>query len=233
MRLIALPAAALLPGLLFLSAQDSGGQLKQRFAELRQAVAENQKKLRAYHWVETTELSLKGEVKNRKQTECRYGADGQIERTEIGGPSEPKKAPGGLRGKMAKKKTEEFADYMERFGSLLSRYIPPDTSRMQVALQAGRVNLEQTPGSPLASLVFRDYAKSGDTVTFTFDTAAKKLNSFNVATYLDSPEDAVGVDVRFSALADGTRFPEDVVLTSKSKQLQVRRTNFDYKKAGQ
>jgi hypothetical protein len=122
---------------------------------------------------------------------------------------------------------------MERFGSLLSRYIPPDAAQLQQASQAGKASLDKSSGGTLASLVFNDYAKPGDKVTFTFDTAAKKLRNFNVATYLDGPEDAVGVDARFSSLQDGTNYVEEAVLTSKSKQLQIRKTNFDHKKAGQ
>ena len=54
----ALAAIVLAP----LAAQD----LKERLAAAKQSAALNQKALRSYSWVEKTELSLKGEVKNTK-----------------------------------------------------------------------------------------------------------------------------------------------------------------------
>jgi hypothetical protein len=219
--------------LAFAGSQPGAQQLQQRLGEVKQSIAQNQARLRTYQWVETTELSLKGEVKKREQSECRYGPDGKLQKTAIGEPAEPKKKSRGIKGRIVEKKVDEFKDYMERFGSLLSRYIPPDAAQLQQASQAGKASLDKSSGGTLASLVFNDYAKPGDKVTFTFDTAAKKLRNFNVATYLDGPEDAVGVDARFSSLQDGTNYVEEAVLTSKSKQLQIRKTNFDHKKAGQ
>ena len=46
--------------------------LKEKLAAAKQAAAQNQKALRSYSWLEKTELSLKGEVKNTKVDMCRY-----------------------------------------------------------------------------------------------------------------------------------------------------------------
>lgn len=219
--------------LLAVQAQDPKQQLQQRLGEVRQSIAQNQARLKTYQWVETTELSLKGEMKKREQSECRYGPDGKIQKTLIGEPAQARNAPRGLKGKIVEKKAAEFKDYLERFGSLLSRYIPPDAAQMQQAFQAGKASLEKSSGGTLASIVFIDYAKPGDKVAFTFDTAAKKLKTFSVSTYLDGPEDAVSVDARFSSLQDGTSFVDETMLTSKSKQLEIKKTNFDYRKVGQ
>lgn len=207
-------------------AQDPKQALQQRIAEARKSIAENQARLKAYQWVETTEVSLKGEVKKREQKECRYGPDGKVVKTPIGEPPEPPKAKRGLKGKVVAKKVDELKDYMDRFGSLIRRYVPPDPSVMQTASQSGRAALDRSSGV----LAFNDYAKPGDTVTLTFDTAARKLRAYSVATYLDGPEDAVTLDVRWSALADGTSFVEEVLLKSEAKKMQIRITSFDHKK---
>jgi hypothetical protein len=209
-------------------AQDTQQLLQQRLTEIRESIAEDQARLRAYQWVETTELSLKGEVKRRDQNECRYGPGGEIQKTPLGAPRE-QEAPRGRRAK----KVEEFKDYLERSASLLSRYLPRDAARMQEAFQSGKASVEKSSGTNLASLVFRDYLKSGDKVTFAFDTAAKKLTNYAVATYLDTPDEAVSVDARFGALADGTSFVEETVLVLASKQLQIRTTNFAHQKISQ
>lgn len=56
--------------------------LQQRMAELKQSIAANQAKLRTYQWVETTEVSLKGETKKREQKQCFYGPDGQVKKRQ-------------------------------------------------------------------------------------------------------------------------------------------------------
>ena len=75
-RLIGMACALAALVLAPLAAQD----LKQKLAAAKQAAALNQKALRSYSWVEKTELSLKGEVKNTKVDMCRYGPDGRCRR---------------------------------------------------------------------------------------------------------------------------------------------------------
>ncbi len=207
------------------AAQTSAPDVQQRLAAVKQAIAENRQRLQAYTWTESTELSLKGEVKKVDQKECHYGPDGKVVKVPITAPEE-KKAPRGLKGKVVAKKVDEFKDYMDRFGSLISRYVPPDPASLQQAQASGKATLDKAEGT----LVFNDYAKPGDKVTFAFDPAARRLRSFSVSTYLDGPEDKVGMDARFSSLADGTNFVEESILTSASKQLKIKTTNFGHKK---
>jgi len=88
----ALPAAVLLAlwpvarGL----AQDANGgaggnkaALEEKVAELKQSLAANQKALQQYTWVETTEISMKGEVKKTERKDCRYGTDGKVIKTDL------------------------------------------------------------------------------------------------------------------------------------------------------
>src|ERR1700752_1036573 len=58
----------------------------QMVATLKQNLAESQKRLRQYEWVETTPISLKGEEKSRKQQRVYYGADGKLVKTPLGEP---------------------------------------------------------------------------------------------------------------------------------------------------
>jgi hypothetical protein len=53
--------------------------LQEKLALAKESAARNQQALRSYTWVEKTELSLKGEVKNTKQNSCRYGPDGKVQ----------------------------------------------------------------------------------------------------------------------------------------------------------
>jgi hypothetical protein len=204
--------------------------LEQRLGEVKQSIAQNQARLRQYTWTETTEVSLKGEVKKREQNSCKYGPDGKVQKTPIGAapPSEPSGRKGKIKARVVEKKVDELKDYMDRVGSLLHRYIPPDAQSMQAAFQAGRATL--TPGAGV--LAFSDYAKPGDEVKLTFDPATKKLVSYAVATYLDEPKDTVTMIARFSSLPDGTNFLEESVLDAAAKQIRIKTTNFEYHLAG-
>jgi hypothetical protein len=119
-------------------------------------------------------------------------------------------------------------EYMDRVGSLIQRYVPPDPQDMQAAFQSGKAALN--PGA--GELAFTDYAKAGDKVTLTFDQASKKLRSFVVATYLDEPKDVVTLNVNFSSLPDGTNHVETTVLNATAKEIQVTKTNSGYNKSG-
>jgi hypothetical protein len=206
--------------------------LEQRLSEVKQSIAQNQARLRAYAWTESTEISLKGEVKKREQKACAYGPDGKVQKTPIGAPPPAPEQSSGRRGrvkaKIVEKKVDELTDYMERAASLVHRYVPPDAESMQAAFQAGKASLNSATGA----LTFNDYLKPGDQVTLTFDRTTKKLVSFTVATYLDEPKDAVTVDARFSSLPDSTHFVEESILVAKAKEIQVKTTNSGYHKAG-
>lgn len=207
---------------LFAAAQSRDPAVQQKLAAIKQSIQENQAKLRGYQWTETTEVSIKGELKNRKQAECHYGPDGKVVRTPIGEPSAPAKRRG-LKGKIAAGKIEELHEYAERLGSLMGRYVPPNPQSMQTSFQAGKASLSSS-----GDLVFKDYAKMGDQVTYSMDTAAKRLRNFSVATYLNDKEDAVTLDVAFQTLPDGANAVNQAVIESKEKHLQVRRTNSAY-----
>ena len=131
---------------------------------------------------------------------------------------------------MVEKKVAELKDYSERFGSLIKRYAPPDPEKLKAAFQNGTASVERSSDGKEAMLVFRDYVKSGDQLSLTFDAAAKKLRSYDVKTYLDGPEDAVSLSVLFKSLEDGTSYMSDTILDSAGKKLQIKMVNFGHKK---
>jgi hypothetical protein len=203
-------------------------ELQQKVAALKQAMAQNQQSLRQYTWTETTNTIFKGETKSTKVSQCQYGPDGKVQKTSLGGtpPAEKKR---GLKGRVIEKKTGEMKEYMERVASLVQRYVPPESSQMQESFQSGKAALEPVGGG-VVTLVFRDYAKAGDTVSLTFDTAAKKIRGYDVKTFLDAPEDVVTLKVVFDDLPDGTNHVAQSVLDATAKQIQIRNTNSGYNK---
>ena len=207
-------------------------------AALKESLAQNAASLRKYTWVETTQISLKGEVKKTEQKQCFYGADGKVQKTPIAGAAPEKAAAkdsgGGGRGGRVKKnivenKVEDMKEYLGKVAALVQAYVPPDAQKIQAAAAAGNVS-KPTGEQPLT---VKNYLKEGDQLSIGFDLAAKKLTSYHVDSYVEKPkDDQVTLAVTFARLEDGTSYPQQVVLDAKAKNLQVKVTNSGYKKSG-
>jgi len=206
---------------------DGKPDVKEQFAQLKQSMAENKARLQNYQWLETTEVSIKGDTKKDEQKACHYGPDGKVVKTLLGPEAAPKEPPGGLKGKIVKKKMAEMKDYSSRLKGLISHYVPPDPERLQASFQAGKANLNMSSAGG-GSLIFSDYYKPGDKVTIGFDTTTKKLTNYDVNTYLDGTEDVVTLTNQFSTLPDATNYLQQTVLSSKSKQIEIKTSNSNY-----
>ena len=205
--------------------------LQQKLAAAKQAAALNQQALRSYSWLEKTELSLKGEVKNTNVDMCRYGTDGKVQKTPVVEPPPPQKQRG-LKGKIVAKKTGEMKEELEAAVALVHQYLPPSPDMMQVVMNAGTASISQA-GPGRASLKFPSYAKANDALTLTFDTAVKALQQIAVQTWLDEPDNAVTLNVTMAALPDGTSHPATAVLGIPKRHIEVRITKSNYQKLAQ
>jgi hypothetical protein len=200
-------------------------ELQEKLAAVKQNAVENKQRLLQYQWTETTQLTLKGDPKPASTNLCRYGPNGEVQKTLIGLPPEPPSG-GRMKQKIIAKKKEEMKDYMGDVKALLTQYVPPDPQKMQQAFQAGKLSLN--PAGGLINLIFKDYAQPGDQMTLTFDQSAKKIVSLDINTYLGEAKDAVTLHVVMSSLPDGTNYTQQTVLNATAKQLVVTTTNSNY-----
>lgn len=208
-------------------AQQAGGELQQKLAAVKQSAAANQQALHHYTWVETTQVSLKGEVKSVKQSSCLYGPDGKVQKTPMASPEPQQQSSGGrLKQRIIEKKKEEYTDYMDQVKTLIGQYVPPDPNRMQQAFGAGNVSITPVPG--MIQLVFKNYVEPGDSMTLSLVEATKKMASLNVNSYLGQAKDVVTLSVQFGVLPDGTSYPNQVVVVAEAKKMQITVTNSDY-----
>ena len=217
--------AVVLAGTAPLFAQNA--ELQQKLAAVKQSVADNKQRLQQYQWTETTQLTLKGDAKPPSQNLCQYGPGGQVQKTPIG-PPPPPPSGGRLKQKVIANKKAEMQEYMGDVKNLLALYVPPDPQKMQQAYAAGKVSLN--PAGGMVNLVFKDYAQPGDQMTLTFDTAAKKIASLSINTYMGQSKDAVTLQVQMGSLPDGTNYVEQTVLGATAKQLVVTTTSSNYQK---
>jgi len=232
----------LLPAAMAAQQPDAASAKQEKVAALKQSLAANQAALKTSSWTETTEISLKGEVKKQEQKQCQYGPDGKVQKTPIPGAepaSQPQQESGGRgrRGGAVKKaiveeKVGEMKDYMQQVAALVHEYVPPDPQKIQAAQAAGNVSVQ--PSGGLVTMTIKNYNKPGDSLALGFDSAAKKIRSYTVNSYLKDPkDDPVKLDVTFASLADGTNYPGQSVLDAPGKKIQVKVTNSGYKKVGQ
>jgi hypothetical protein len=135
-----------------------------------------------------------------------------------------------MKQKVIANKKAEMQDYMGDVKKVLALYVPPDPQKMQQAFQAGKASVN--PVGSIVNLIFKDYAQPGDQMTLTFDTAAKKIASLSVNTYMGESKDTVTLQVQMGSLPDGTNYVEQSVLGATAKQLVVTTTNSNYQKRG-
>jgi hypothetical protein len=223
-RGLALAVAML--GVAVLAVAQPPAALQEKLAAVKQSIAENQQKLHQYKWIETTQLTLKGDAKPPSQSMCMYGPDGTVQKTPMSAPPPP---PSGrrLKQKIVADKTAEMKDYMGQVKTLLGLYVPPNPQKMQAAFEAKKAMLGD------GTLVFTDYALPGDKMTVSFDPGAKKITGINVNTYMDDPKDVVTLAVQFSTLPDGTNYVVQTVLNATAKQLVVTTSSSNYTPVGQ
>jgi hypothetical protein len=225
-RLVMMCAAALIVAAPVV-AQD--GELQQKLAAVKQAAAENKQKLQQYQWVETTQITLKGDAKPPTQDMCQYGPGGTVQKTPMGPPPEPPSG-GRLKQRIVENKKAEMQQYMGEVKDLLALYVPTDPQKMQQAFQSGKVSLN--PSGDGVNLIFMNYAQSGDQMVLAFDPAAKKITNVNVQTYMSEAKDAVTLQVQMASLPDGTNYVQQTVLSASAKQLVVTTTSANYQRLG-
>lgn len=226
------PALACLLGLSLVGNAVAGAapQSQGSFSAAKQAAARNQAALRQYTWIETTQLTYNGDVKNTKVQSCSYGPDGQLVKTELS--QDAAKKPPGLRGAIAAKKGEDMTAELESASVLVHSYIPPSPDKLQAAVAAG--NMQMSPAPPgVATLVFANYQLPGDALTLTLIPEAMAIQTIDVSTWLDNPSKVVTLVVQFQSLPDATNYPATTTLTIPSSNVQVTITNADYQKLAQ
>lgn len=222
LRSALLLAALLIPA----SAFGQGSEQEQRVATFKQAVQQSMAGLRKYEWIETTTVSLKGEVKSQKQNRCYYGADGRIQKVPIGEAAPPQEQPSGrrggrIKGRIIAKKTGEMTDYMKQAVSLVHQYVPPDPALIAYSKDNNKVAVDPIEPNRVVRVSFRDFIKAGDLLAATLNLQSNAILDVNVATWLESQKDGITLAVGFSQLPDGTSYSSRSILDAKSKQIKV------------
>jgi hypothetical protein len=202
-------------------AQEGGGDMKERVAALQKAVQTSVQQssavLKQHEWIETTRVSVKGEVKSTLMNRCYYGAEGNVQKIPVTPPQDGKEK-------------EKLTAYMRKAVGLVDRYVPPEASRIQQALAAGRTAVQILEPGKRVRRGFPDYLLPGDELSVDVDVATGHLLGIQVSTYVDTPKDPVGLTLTLATFPDGTSYPARINLDVKAKQIVVTVENSGYRK---
>ncbi len=205
--------------------------LEERIAAVKASLEESQTKLRQYEWIETTVVSVDGDVKAEWQHRCYHGADGVLQKVEVGTPKEEETPRGPLRKRIAEKKKEDLDEYLKETVALLMRYVPPDPARLQHSKDAGKVSIHLLDPGKRARLDFGEYFKSGDVFGVEIDLTTNRILGAHVSTYTGTDtDDRVDLKIRFDTLTDKkTIYPVEATLDAKAKDVRVTVRNTGYR----
>jgi hypothetical protein len=219
LRTFSLLAVILVPAAIFGQATEH----EKHVAELKLAVQQSMAGLKRYEWIETTTVSLKGEVKSQKQNRCYYGVDGKIQKVPIG--EAPQQQSSGRRGRLKSrviaKKKGELTEYMKQAVDLVRQYVPPDPALIQYSKDVKKVAVEPFEPNKVVRVSFHDFIKTGDLLSATFNIQSNTILDINVSTWLESQKDGVTLAVGFTRLPDGTSYAGRTVLNAPSKHIKV------------
>ncbi len=192
--------------------------------EIAKDIAANSQSLRQYTYLQTTEVILKGEVKNTRKAQVHYDSTGQKVSVPLAS-AEPATEGRGLKARIVEKKKDEMKEYVERLVALMGQYLPPNSDKIKAALPTAQIT---PPAGGDAKIAFNNYLKQGDTMALSVNSQSKKLDQISIQSSLDN--DPVSFLVDFARLPDGTNYPSMTSIKSPSKSLEIKVTTSDYHK---
>lgn len=215
-------ASLAIAGCLF-GAVPAQAQVAERFV---QAQRENAAALKAYEWKSRVEVRQRGETRNVQLFLMRYGLDGFLQKTPIGGtpPLELPRRP--LMRKVAEKRVAETKELVGDLADLARSYahLPPD--RLAAALGGADVIAPLDRPSELTQLRLRNVLRPGDTVTVWIDPATHQPGRMRVDSFLEGHPATVVSE--FRQLDAGPHYVARVMVDYPSEAMQVVTENFDY-----
>ena len=207
---------------------------QEHVAAFKQSLANNKAALKKYQWVETTTVSMKGEVKSVKQNAVYYGADGKTQKTPMGEPAAaPQEQSSGRRGRLKEKvvanKKEELTEYMKAAVDLIGQYVPPNPDLIKYSKETNNIKVEQVEPNKVIRLSFPSFIKKGDLLSATLNLVSNSIVDVNISSYLESEKDQITLSVIFNQLGDGTNFTGKTTLKAPAKNIVVVVENSGYR----
>ena len=174
---------------------------------------------------------MKGNVKDTKMFQVHLGPDGKPQKVEMENMPQSSGPHGGpLMRHVEKKKKGEYEEYGEEIRTLAQQYAQPDPERLQQAFQQGNLMLGSGGAPGEVKMVITNYVKPNDKVMLFFNREAKAIQSLQIQSYLNDPNDRVTISAQYAQLPDGTNHMSAMQINGVSKYLRVTTQNSNYQK---
>jgi hypothetical protein len=201
-------------------------ELQQHVAEIKEYMSLNKQLLAQYSWQEQQTVSVKGEEKKSELFRVRIGPDGQQQKTNL----DPDESSGGRRHGIRHRITEDYENYGKQIAALAQSYAQPDPGKLQQMFDQGDVLLGSA-GSPYeVKVVVNGYMKPGDSVTIVFNKTQHAIQSLQISSYLNDPQNAVTICAQYTQLPNGPNHVASMEVNGVSKHLTVLMQNTNYQK---
>ncbi|WP_264563746.1 hypothetical protein [Flavobacterium sp. N3904] len=202
--------------------------IQQSIALIKQNFEASKISAKKYSWIETTTVFIDGNQKSVTQNQCYYDVTGTLIKVPTGATTQAE-TPGGIRGRIIANKKADIEDYIAKAKTQIKAYIPPQTSVLEQLYSAGAVGIKVLLPGQKFELDFPNYLKQGDLLAIQVDMVNKVLLEYNINTYMDTPSDAVTLNVNFQNLPDGTTYSGNIIFIAPSQKLKIVVTNSGYK----
>jgi hypothetical protein len=223
-RIKALPVIALmLLNAVVAQAQDPA-HLKEMFARSQQ---QNAQALRQYAWKSRNEVRKNGESKSTQIFLMQYDANGNLQKSQIGG-SQASMPKGPFIGRIAQKKKEELIELVNELRGQVQAYsqLPPE--KMQVFMASATIIAKLDQG--FVQIQGGNILMRGDSMNIWIDARTRKQRRIEITTYLENhPVKAV---IDFGDLPAGPTYMARTVVDYAKESLQLITENFDYQREG-
>ena len=154
------------------------------------------------------------------RTPCITARTASSQKVPLAGATEASAPRGPIRGRIAANKRRADGLHAERRRAHPFLYTAHAGS-IQQAVNAGKLAVNMTQPGRQVKLEFKDYLKTGDLLGIDVELPTNRLLGMNVSSYLDTPKDAVQMNVTMSVLSDGTIYTEKSVLDAPAKGIAV------------
>jgi hypothetical protein len=153
----------------------------------------------------------------------RFGSDGTVEKTALTPPAPPDNTPG-LRGRIKKKKIEEFKEWAGDLVDLCKGYLIPSPA----LLQSFFANVLTTPApGGFVQLYAEGVISPGDKLTYEIDPKTQAINRVLFHATLDG--DPIDGTVKFANVpGGGPSYAATTTVNAPAKKLTATIENFQY-----
>jgi hypothetical protein len=216
-------AGVLVVAAMVLGAVPASSQVSERFM---QAQRENTLALRTYEWKSRTEIRRDGETKSAQLFLMRYGMDGNLQKTPIGGTPAAEQPRLPLKRIVVKKKTKELQELVAALGELAHAYANLPSDRMQALMSSAVVITPLDGPGDAVQVQAKAVLEQGDVMTLWIDSETQQQRKVEIRTSLD--EQPVTIVSEFRGLPEGPTYAARVVVDCPSERLQLITDAFDF-----